>query len=305
MTFIPFLLKSSSVTLFPPGAEPLVVDQSHMNFKAVREAILAGDFDLAVSLGSVAAFVNTVTQGKVSVSEHGVTYNGGFISGYLAEKMVQFFNEGLPVDHYCLFLENIMTNPSMTSRRELFLFLEAADLPITQDGCFLAYKAVRFDFKDKHSGKFDNSPGAVLTMPRESVDDARERTCSYGFHVAAYEYAKNFLGGSGDKLVSVKVNPKDVVSVPSDYQNQKLRTCAYEVLAEIPDAFDIFKGQAYVNTAPLDAEVDRSDEYNSSDTTEEAYNPNGSDEYQLGYDDGYTDGHEQGYSVGWDDAKSD
>jgi len=86
-----------------------------------------------------------------------------------------------------------MSNPSMTSRNELFLFLEAANLPITEDGCFLAYKAVTSDFKDKHSRKFDNSPGVTLEMPRRDVDDNREQTCSYGFHAAAYEYAKGFI----------------------------------------------------------------------------------------------------------------
>jgi hypothetical protein len=137
-----------------------------------------------------------------------------------------------------------MSNPSMTSRNELFLFLEAANLPISEDGCFRAYKAVTSDFKDKHSRKFDNSPGVTLEMPRRDVDDNREQTCSYGFHAAAYEYAKGFMSG-GDKLVAVKIHPADVVSVPSDYNNQKLRCCKYSVVFDIPGAADIFKDQAY------------------------------------------------------------
>lgn len=239
---VPFVLTSKSVTLFPFGEAPLVVDASHMNFDAVVEAIKARDFDKAIELGSVKSFINTMTAGNVAVTEDGVTYKGQPITGYLVDKMMLFFREGLPIDHYCKFLDNLMANPSMTSRNELFLFLEAADLPITPDGCFLAYKAVRPDFRDKHSGRFDNSPGQIHSMPRHDVDDDRNKTCSYGFHAAAYEYARGFMS-SGDKMVAVKIDPANVVSVPSDYGNQKLRCTSYEVMFEVPDAADIFKGK--------------------------------------------------------------
>jgi len=243
---IPFILKSNSVTMFPPSKAPLTVDASHINFAAVVEAIKAGDFDLAVELGTPKNYLRTVTSGDVTITDDAITYKGTPITGYLANKLLAFFRDGLPVQHYCLFLSNLMANPSMTSRNELYLFLEAADLPITDDGCFLAYKAVRSDFKDKHSGKYDNSPGITHTMPRHDVDDNRNQTCSYGFHAAAYDYARNFMSSKGDKLVAVKINPADVVSVPADYNNQKLRTCKYTILFEVPDASDVFKDRHYV-----------------------------------------------------------
>lgn len=252
---IPFILKSNSLSMFPPGRDPVVIDTSHINFASVVEALKAGDYDAALEQASVKGFVEKATGGNVTVSNDGVTYKGNPITGYLADKLMLFFREGLPVEHYCKFLDNLMSNPSMTSRKELFLFLEAADLPVTEDGCFMAYKAVRGDFRDKHSGRFDNSPGQVLSMPRHDVDDDRNKTCSYGFHAAAYEYAKNFMGGSGDKMVAVKINPADVVSVPSDYGNQKLRTCRYEVMFEVPGAADIFKGKATYEDAFDDMEL--------------------------------------------------
>ena len=241
---IPYILTSNSVSLFPISRGPVTIDSTHMNFQAVVDAIKDKDFDTALEMASVKTYLNTISKGRVSVNEQGVTFNGAPLTGYLANKLHQFFNEGLPVEHYCLFLDNLMSNPSMTSRNELFLFLEAANLPITEDGCFLAYKAVTSDFKDKHSRKFDNSPGVTLEMPRRDVDDNREQTCSYGFHAAAYEYAKGFMSG-GDKLVAVKIHPADVVSVPSDYGNQKLRCSRYSVVFDIPGAADIFKDQAY------------------------------------------------------------
>lgn len=250
---IAHLIKTSSISMFPVGRAPVVIDADHLNYTAVLEALRAGEYDKALELADVATAVAIMTEGNVSVTDDGVTYKGQPITGYLASKMAAFFRDGLPVKHYCLFLDNLMANPSMTARNELFLFLEAADLPITDDGCFLAYKAVDAQLKDKRTHSFDNSPGQTLEMPRREVDDNRDRTCSYGFHVAAYEYAKNFLGSAGDRMVATKVNPADVVSVPSDYQNQKLRTCKYRVEFEIPGAIEAFAGTSYVDTSDDDA----------------------------------------------------
>jgi len=248
---VPFILRSDSISLFPANAAPIIIDSSHMNFMPVAEAIKEGRFDDAVELASVESFLNKISSGNVTVTDDEVLYKGQPLNGYLASKLVQFFREGLPVEHYCAFLSNLMDNPSMVSRKELYLFLESANLPVTEDGCFLAYKAVRHDFKDKHSGRFDNSPGVTHEMERHEVDDDRNQTCSYGFHAAAYQYARDFLGGGGDKMVAVKINPKDVVSVPSDYNNQKLRCCKYTVMFEIPGAIDVFKDRAYYDEASM------------------------------------------------------
>lgn len=246
---IPHIIKTGSITLFPPNVAPIIINSDHMNFQAVLNAISDLDWDGAVELASVQTFVTRFTSGRITLTDSAVIFNGEPLNNYLSDKMLTFFRDGMPVEHYCKFLDNLMSNPSMTSRNQLYGFLEAADLPITEDGCFLAYKAVRSDFRDKHSGQFDNSPGVTHEMPRHNVDDDRDRTCSYGFHAAAYEYAKNFLGSSSDRMVAVKINPADVVSVPSDYGNQKLRCCRYTVMFEIPGAFEALKDMPYYDTS--------------------------------------------------------
>lgn len=283
---IPHILKTASITLFPPGAPPITVNSDHMNFVAVGDAIRAGDYAEALVLASVKTFITRASAGAVIVNEDGVTFNGVPINNYLTGKMMQFFAEGAPIEHYCRFLHNLMANPSMTSREELYLFLEAANLPITEDGCFLAYKAVTSDFLDKHSRKFNNSPGSVLEMPRREVDDNRERTCSYGFHAAAYEYAKGFMS-YGDKLVSVKINPADVVSVPSDYNNQKLRTAKYVVVEEIVGAGDTLTGRAFVNTAP---DVDDDEEEGWPDANDYCNDCDCDEDFLTDYKRGYNAG---------------
>jgi hypothetical protein len=58
-------------------------------------------------------------------------------------------------------------------------------------------------------------------------------------------------------VVKVKINPRDVVSVPRDCDFQKLRTCRYEVLAEIdnPD----YRALSYDNGDEWDNDYDEND----------------------------------------------
>ena len=69
--------------------------------------------------------------------------------------------------------------------------------------------------------------------------DDHTKGCSAGLHVGTYDYACNWAG-SGGVVVLVTFNPKDIVSVPSDCEFQKIRVSNYEVLQiareEIEDA---------------------------------------------------------------------
>jgi hypothetical protein len=139
-------------------------------------------------------------------------------------------NAGLSIDPMVRFIEKLMSNPSKRAVDELFSFMEACNLPVTPDGDFLAYKRVRANYLDCHSQTMDNSVGQVLEMPRNSVDEDKNNTCSYGLHFCSYDYLKHF---SGERIVVLKINPADVVAIPADYNNSKGRTCRYEVVDEI------------------------------------------------------------------------
>ena len=158
-----------------------------------------------------------------------VTYKGQEVRNLLTERMLEMLNEGFDLAPMSKFLENLMQNPSMRATNELYGFLEKGNLPITPDGCFLAYKAVRSDFKDIHSGTFDNSVGQTVSMPRNAVDDDKNRTCSYGLHFCSVEYLQHFARSDGH-VVILKINPADVVSIPADYNDTKGRCAKYEVV---------------------------------------------------------------------------
>ena len=173
----------------------------------------------------------------------------------LANKVREFKSKGLPFDYLLKLAEKIEEIDSYHIRHQLYGFLQHNGHPITKDGNFIAYKMVSSDFKDLHTRTMDNSVGAVVTMPRRDCDDDPTRTCSTGLHVAAYDYAHNF--GSGN-LVLCEVDPRDVVAVPIDYDQKKMRTCRYKVvgLGEKPlqeptwdgksDPFDITEGDYIV-----------------------------------------------------------
>jgi hypothetical protein len=144
--------------------------------------------------------------------------------------MLNAFKEGFPIDHFSRFMENLDANPSYRARNELVGFLDACELPITDDGCFMAYKKIRADWKDCYSGTIDNSIGQKPTMARRDVNEDPNQTCAAGLHVCSYSYLSSY---SGERIVAVKIDPADVVSCPVDYNNSKLRVCAYEVVEEL------------------------------------------------------------------------
>lgn len=188
-------------------------------------------------LASPVQYLTLATAGtNVVVNERGVFYRGRPVAKCLVDKLTEITRIGLDIEPWKAFIERIYANPSIQSQDELALFLEKANLPITEDGCFLAYKLVRMDYTDTHTGKFNNSIGQLLTMPRSDVDPNRHNTCSRGFHFCSREYLPHFGSWNGDnagRVVVVKVDPSDVVSIPSDYSNSKGRTWRYEVVGEL------------------------------------------------------------------------
>lgn len=172
------------------------------------------------------------TGGLFTVGSDGQLYAIGDenpIHKTIGKKLLSFVSEGLPCEALVNFWNNLKLNPSQASIDQLYEFLEKNHHPLTDDGCFLAYKKVTrvgSELKDTHSRTFNNNVGDHVTMSRDAVNPDPNQTCSTGLHVASFEYAKGF---GGDVLVVVKVNPRDVVAVPTDYNQQKMRTCAYTV----------------------------------------------------------------------------
>ena len=170
----------------------------------------------------------------VSVVNGHLHFNGQLVRNALAERILELVSEGLSIEPWIRFAEKVYRNPRPWVADELDLWLATSNLPLTEDGDFLAYKKIRDDYFDIYTGTFDNSPGRVCWVPEEEVDTDRNRTCSTGLHFCSQSYLPRFGDSSGNRVVVLKINPEHVVSIPSDYDNAKGRCWRYEVVAEIP-----------------------------------------------------------------------
>jgi len=225
----PYLIQGDNITLVVDN-KPHTVNRTHPTYQRVVDAVKANDWDTVRDVIDPKQVVINWAQGHISVQGEQLFWQGQPFHSALSRRMIDMLKEGFDIGPMAAFMTNLMQNPSKRSVDELYGFLEANKLPITPDGHFLAYKRVRADYLDCHSGTMDNSPGRVVEMSRNQVDDNKENTCSAGLHFCSQEYLQSF---SGDRTVIVKINPRDVVSIPTDYNNSKGRTCRYEVISEL------------------------------------------------------------------------
>ena len=226
-----FILGSDSLTVFVDGAS-YTINKQAKTYELVLQAVRSKDINAVRSAVNIKeTIVSSLNSASTDVRIEGASifYKDREVTGLIASRVFEVIRLGLDVQPMVKFIENLMQNPSKRAVDELFGFLEACTLPITPDGHFLAYKRVREDYLDCHSGTMDNSVGNVLEMDRNAVDDDKNRTCSAGLHFCSFDYLKSF---HGERIVIVKINPKDVVAIPADYNNSKGRTCRYEVVGE-------------------------------------------------------------------------
>lgn len=225
-----FILTENSLTVSVEG-KTYTINSGHPSWKQAIESLKRKDYQALKDLVSVQKAFCSFTGDKVKIVDNQVFFNGEPINSYLSEKILSFMEKGLPHESLIKFLERLMANPSRRAVTELYSFLRHKSLPITDDGTFLAYKSVRSDYTDHHTGNFNNSIGNTLEMTRNNVCDDHNQGCSVGFHAGSLQYASSFGGGESVLLI-VEIDPADVVSVPSDCECQKLRTCKYKVVAK-------------------------------------------------------------------------
>ena len=267
----PFIVQGQNITVVI-DSKSHTISKTHLAYQKVLDAIKSGDWDTVKDIIEPKKVVLSYGNGNVSIEGETLYWKGKELNSGLAVRMIQMLQEGFPIEPMVLFMENLMSNPSKRSVLELYGFLEKSNLPITPDGHFLAYKKVRDNYLDCHSGTMDNSVGKVLEMERNEVDDDKDRTCSSGLHFCSISYLNCF---GGERTMILKINPRDVVSIPSDYNDAKGRTCRYEVIGELnvapEDAFTKPVQETAVGSQPLPKKEPKT----------------GSTPFYRGYSDGY------------------
>jgi hypothetical protein len=186
---------------------------------------------------------------RVTVQNGHVFLDGDEVSGDLANHILRFMKEGNDPQPLINFLEKVATNPNEHSREQLYAWLSKRNFTITADGDFIAYKGVNrrtsgddldlYPYQSVHAGGatvddvryngyVPNGVDAVVEMPRSDVAHDPAVACHTGLHAGNWRYASNFAG----YVLTVKINPRDVVSVPHDSNSEKIRTCRYLVIAD-------------------------------------------------------------------------
>lgn len=244
--------KSVSLTQITNGkvTGSVVIDKTADNFTEVLDIVKTSNFEneklaKAFAIAQPKTMVESYTQGKlkVDVRENQITYTPEEgvpfkLSGLISKRIIDTIKaEGVEGAKSLInFLDKLLLNPSYRAVNELYGFLEHNDIKLTPEGKFIAWKVVRMTYMDKHSNTMDNSVGKVLRVNRNQVDEDSNSTCSYGLHVCAKQYIDSFYN-SGDRIVTVEVDPADVVAIPKDYNNSKMRCAGYVVTGDVTKMF--------------------------------------------------------------------
>lgn len=244
----------SSITVFH-GGRPYVAGADHKNFGALMTALTQMEHDdvaimryLDIEQGLTDLF--QPLSERVSVNGTTICFDGDPVQNALTDKILAYFFGN--IDNWkplVNFFEKVQTNPNEHSRQHLFTWLERNHFILCEDGDFLGYKGVYKHGENgfissssgeamvngrRIKGRIPTTPGVVVEMPRSKVQHSPGQACAEGLHVGNWRYASTF---AGHHVVLVKVNPRDVVSVPSS-ETEKMRVCRYYVVRHVTARID-------------------------------------------------------------------
>lgn len=240
---------SQNITVFVDG-EMYVADSNHNpNFQEIIQKVLLGDesvVDLFDLERAVSKRFEKLSE-RVAVRNGDIYFDGSVVNDVLAQQVLRFLDDG--VDDWqplVLFWENLAQNPNPHSREQLYRWLNDRNFQISKNGNIVGFKGVKVGADGTYlsihagpaivddvemNGYIPNAIGSIIEMPRDDVQFDSAVGCSTGLHVGTYSYAKGFAQGA---VLTVSVNPRDVVSVPTDCNDEKLRVCRYKVVNNTP-----------------------------------------------------------------------
>lgn len=238
----PYQITQDTIVIQIDGA-PVTLYKDEPQFSDVRTAIKEkrwGDIRNLIKPPVIRELQSSIKDSLVKIVDGEVVFEGHVINTASARKILSLTDEGFDATPMVNFLKREQQNPSFTARQELYEFLVANGFMIDEEGYIIAYKVVRNDYLDKHSRSMDNSVGETIVEKggREAVDPNRHNVCSRGLHFGGFDYVVQNFGSNvgqvgGDRLMVLRVDPADVVTIPPDYNQQKGRAWRYTVIDEI------------------------------------------------------------------------
>jgi hypothetical protein len=235
-----------------------VVPTEHPSFNKILEACRAKDYDKALGLLQEGEKVTeeTLTEAFEPLSDR-ISYKNGKLyidgdeaPGVLSDQIVRFLKDEVRDGWTSLvkFYEKLLSNPNEHSREQLYRWLATHNFSITAQGDIVGYKFVRSFEEGKYrstqsgyaivdgveqQGYTTYGLGSTVSMPRSMVQHDPKVGCSTGLHVGNWDYVRG-----NSTILEVHVNPADVVSVPTENNWGKLRTCKLQVVREVTEPYN-------------------------------------------------------------------
>lgn len=226
---------------------PYVFDPSHNQYDVLAQYVLSGEVEDFLETFNYGAAIEDWSEGNFSFVEGVLYYKGEQVGDQPTDRIIGLMSSGWDCSPMLNYLDKLYSNVSNRAIKESYHWCSHKGLPITKNGNILGYKGVAIhsgssftdklgrliqegDFVDKYTLKsYRNNIGDKNSMMRRSVCDDHTIGCSDGLHVGTYKYACDWAGGDG-VVVLVAFNPKNIVSVPSCSDCQKIRVCSYKIL---------------------------------------------------------------------------
>lgn len=229
-----YFLEPNSITIYFSDGNNAVWKASNSDFNKVVELAKKSEW---VAIAAMHNQAKTILQNDVTLKEDKLVFYDK-TTGTNAEidisntnnhlfKFIKLLRTKGVIDEEIIrikpFLENMFKNPFINAVHEIYDFCTKMDFEITEDGCFLAYKNVNADLSSIYdNGKTKHVIGGYTEV--EAYDTDRNQTCSKGLHFCSRNYLKSYPGNT---TIIVKVNPMDVVAIPTDYNFEKGRCRKY------------------------------------------------------------------------------
>lgn len=229
-----YLITNEDLSVTLSDGDIYTLHSSHINFKNIIASLIEGDEEKVIKYLDIKSSIKEWGNKRVHIENGQLFFKGELLNGALAKRALGLYSEGKSIKPIELFLEKLSQNPDKEVANQLYRFLTTNNLPLTWDGDFLAYKIVNKDYLDHHSGTIDNSIGKFVKLDRDKCCADPNQLCAPGLHACSKEYFGNY-SMSNSKLIVIKISPKNVVSIPLEYQDTKLRCCAYYCLQDCPE----------------------------------------------------------------------
>ena len=266
------------------NGQPHLFDPSHPHYTSLVQCVHAGDADEFVNLLNTGLVVEDWSEGDFKFRDGLLYFEDEQVAKDPTNRIVECLQQGFPHQFMMNYLTNLYDNVSERAVQESYKWSSHKGLPITEDGMLVGYKGVRTyagetiqgkngeikegDLVDIYTGNsFRNNVGDTASMKRRQVCDDHTQGCDSGLHVGTYDYACNWAGNTG-VVVLVKFNPKDIVSVPSDCECQKMRVSSYEVISV---AREQLEEAVYTEDEYYDDQEDYLDELEDGDVINDSW----------------------------------